>query len=137
LHYYELACYVATFWVVLSHLLLPYVWCIMWYICIIHYTGQDEEGEVMCVSLPPPPPSNISWDQYINSPDEEYAAHSLIASILIHFATLSSHAMYGCYGPLNILCEPSYIVACSGHAIHVYVQRVYLLQATCCVGPSH
>jgi hypothetical protein len=43
----------------------------MWYICIIHYTGQDEEGEVMCVSLPPPPPSNISWDQYINSPDEE------------------------------------------------------------------
>jgi hypothetical protein len=32
---------------------------------------MDEEGEVMCVSLPPPPPSNISWDQYINSPDEE------------------------------------------------------------------
>jgi hypothetical protein len=80
LHYCELACYVGTFWVVLSHLLLAYVWCIMWYICIIHYTGQDEEGEVMCVSLPPPPPSNISWDQYINSPDEEYAAHSLTAN---------------------------------------------------------
>ena len=29
------------------------------------------------------------------------------------------------------------LVACSGHAIHVYVLRVCLLHATCCVGPSH
>ena len=34
---------------------------------------QDEsEEELVSTSLPPPPPCTISWDQYINSPDDEY-----------------------------------------------------------------
>ena len=102
------------------------------------YTGQDEEGEVMCVSLPPPPPSNISWDQYINSPDEEYAAHSLTANT----DTLCNFVVSWVLWSIRIVYCMQYfvwtqLVACSGHAVHVYVQRVCLLHATCCVCPSH
>ena len=40
---------------------------------LCYYVLQDEsEEELVSTSLPPPPPCTISWDQYINSPDDEY-----------------------------------------------------------------